>query len=72
MRPQLKTDIAELAELPERLEDLIPGWIPEKFRPLVFIGCPPCQGFSAMRKGDDRDDTRNSLILAFAKLVSHF
>jgi DNA (cytosine-5)-methyltransferase 1 len=68
----IHADIAKLAEAPGELECLIPGWIPSRFRPLVFIGCPPCQGFSAMRKGDDRDDMRNSLILAFVKMVSHY
>jgi DNA (cytosine-5)-methyltransferase 1 len=68
----VRADIATLAEAPGQLEHLIPGWIPSQFRPLVFIGCPPCQGFSAMRKGDDRDDMRNSLILAFVKMVSHY
>ncbi len=39
---------------------------------MVFIGCPPCQGFSAHRKKDDRDDPRNSLINSFAELVLHY
>jgi len=68
----IQADIADLAKTPEKLETSIPGWIPSQFRPLVFIGCPPCQGFSAMRKGDDRDDMRNSLILAFVKMVVHY
>jgi DNA (cytosine-5)-methyltransferase 1 len=38
-----------------------------KIRPLVIIGCAPCQGFSAHRKKNwDNDDERNTLIGAFA------
>lgn len=70
--PALNADIRELAADPDRLPDLIPGFDPEAMRPLLFIGCPPCQGFSALRKGDPRDDERNDLSLAFAKLVNHF
>ena len=70
--PAIRQDIRALAELPERLRDLISGWDPETMRPLVFAGCPPCQGFSALRKGDDRDDLRNDLSFAFARLVEHY
>tara|TARA_R110000868_G_scaffold143574_1_gene361902 strand:- start:7012 stop:9126 length:2115 start_codon:yes stop_codon:yes gene_type:complete len=70
--PGLDVDVRELAAHPERLLDLIAGFDPEVMRPLVFVGCPPCQGFSALRKGDPRDDARNDLSLAFAQLVDHF
>lgn len=41
--------------------------LPEtKNRPLVIIGCAPCQGFSAHRKKNwDKEDERNTLIGAF-------
>jgi len=40
----------------------------KKIRPLVIIGCAPCQGFSAHRKKNwDRDDERNTLIGAFTE-----
>lgn len=70
--PGLNVDVEALASNPDKLRDLIPGWNPEAMRPLVFVGCPPCQGFSALRKGDERDDERNSLSAAFAKIVAHF
>jgi DNA (cytosine-5)-methyltransferase 1 len=40
-------------------------------QPLVLIGGPPCQGFSAHRKKDDKhDDERNKLLMAFARMVA--
>ena len=65
-------DIRELGEKPELLLDLLPDFDPTLHRPLVFIGCAPCQGFSALRKGDVRDDARNSLMSAYAQLVATY
>ena len=67
----VNADIRTIADDPSRLLDLVPGFDPGK-RPFVFVGCPPCQGFSAHRKKDDRDDERNDLILQFAKVAAHF
>jgi len=42
-------------------------------KPLVIIGCAPCQGFSAHRKKNwHNDDERNTLIGAFAEVVVSF
>lgn len=68
--PGLNCDVRSLAEHPAKLAELFPEI--ESLRPLVFVGCPPCQGFSALRKGDNRDDHRNDLSLAFAKLVDQY
>lgn len=68
----LKQDIRKIAEEPTLLEKLIPNFNPEKCRPLVFIGCAPCQGFSAHRKKDERDDPRNNLMVAFATICKHY
>lgn len=38
-------------------------------RPLVLVGCAPCQGFSAHRKKDKRVDPRNSLVVDFAVMA---
>ena len=39
-------------------------------KPLVLIGCPPCQGFTSHRKRNwDRRDPRNDLVGAFAELA---
>lgn len=39
-----------------------------KDKPLVFIGGPPCQGFSSHRKKDKRKDERNSLVVRYVEL----
>lgn len=70
--PAIRKDLRELEEDPEQLRILVPGFDPEKCRPLLFVGCAPCQGFSAHRKKDDRDDPRNSLMMTFARICSHF
>jgi DNA (cytosine-5)-methyltransferase 1 len=67
----VRFDISELATDPDRLLDLVPAFDPAA-RPFVFVACPPCQGFSAHRKKDVRDDLRNSLITAFALVAAHF
>ncbi|MGO8074576.1 DNA cytosine methyltransferase [Rhizobium leguminosarum] len=66
-------DVFAIAEQPQLLSDLVPALktlTPND--PLVFIGCAPCQGFSAHRKKDPRDDRRNNLMLAFARICAHF
>jgi DNA-cytosine methyltransferase len=71
--PTFVLDIRDIARNPSLLESSIPELDPHKRKsPLVFIGCPPCQGFSAHRKKDERDDPRNSLIMAFVKVVGYF
>lgn len=65
-------DIFELAKNPSDLRQLLPDFDPIRCRPLVFIGCAPCQGFSAHRKKDSRNDVRNSLMVAFAKICKHY
>lgn len=70
--PAIQKDIREIGDCPELLLDLIPNFSAETCRPLVFIGCAPCQGFSAHRKKDDRDDPRNNLMEVFAKLCVHY
>jgi DNA (cytosine-5)-methyltransferase 1 len=65
-------DIRSFAAAPKSLSDILGAGPLETLRPLVFVGCPPCQGFSAHRKKDDRDDPRNDLAVAFATLCQHF
>lgn len=61
-------DVREIAQKPLLLKKLVPELGLAKQQPLVFIGCAPCQGFSAHRKKDERDDPRNDLMVAFAKI----
>lgn len=68
----IAADIAQIGKDPAILVDLLNGKDLQNLRPLVFIGCAPCQGFSALRKGDDRDDARNNLLMSFAKIVRHY
>src|SRR5262249_41464038 len=68
----LRKDVRKLAAKPALLTKAIPEVRLKSCHPLVFIGCPPCQGFSAHRKKDQRDDPRNDLTVAFAKLCKHF
>lgn len=41
----------------------------KKNNPLVVIGCAPCQGFSAHKKKDSREDIRNTYISKFADIA---
>jgi DNA (cytosine-5)-methyltransferase 1 len=70
--PGVSFDIRVLAEQPSKLEDLFPALASRTSEPLVFIGTPPCQGFSAHRRKDDRVDSRNDLVLAFSRVVQHY
>lgn len=70
--PGVLRDIRDIAARPALLQELIPGFDPATCRPLVFIGCAPCQGFSAHRKKDVRDDPRNNLMAEFARICAHY
>lgn len=66
----VNTDVRDIAEDPSVLSKLIDGFDPDLMRPLVFVGGPPCQGFSAHRKKDRRDDERNDLVMVFAEIIA--
>jgi len=68
----IRADVHKIEEDPTLLLKLIPEFNPISSRPLVFIGCAPCQGFSAHRKKDERDDPRNSLLMSFALICKHY
>lgn len=69
--PLLNEDIVELAYNRDKLMGVLEKIEYDKNKPLVLIGCAPCQGFSSHRKKDwdKEDDIRNSLIIAFSKIV---
>ena len=64
----LHLDIRELAK-PGILRKAVAEWSLDRSKPLVLIGCAPCQGFSSHRKKDDRADDRNTLLSAFATVA---
>ncbi len=67
----LRKDIREIYENEEQQEIKKYFGIKEKRKkPLVIIGCAPCQGFSAhQKKYGQKHDERNTLIGAFAEIV---
>ena len=69
VRPHL-SDLSLVLRSESTLEELIHSLNLRAGAPLVLVGGPPCQGFSAHRKKDGRpDDPRNHLMHAFAKLA---
>ena len=68
-RPCLEMDVRDLTK-PKILARALDAWEYDPALPLILIGCAPCQGFSSHRKKDKRQDIRNHLLLAFAKVVA--
>src|ERR1041384_8302741 len=70
--PPVQADLAEATVSPLAIKRLVSRLSLRSNSPLVLIGGPPCQGFSAHRKKDRRRrDRRNNLVLAFARIVAH-
>lgn len=63
-------DIAALARKPKLLAETIGAVRPDPSRPLVLIGCAPCQGFSSHRNDTEAVDPRNSLFVDFARIAA--
>ena len=62
-------DLATTKSLREKLLTELPTYDPAK--PLVLIGCAPCQGFTAHRKRRWNEvDARNSLVDSFAQVAA--
>lgn len=70
--PGFCADVSQLSDNPLLLGEYLPAINNGLERPFVFIGCAPCQGFSAHRKKDERDDPRNNLMYAFAKICRYY
>ena len=69
--PAVNLDVRELAGK-RNLNKFFSGLFPDlnRDKPLVLIGCAPCQGFTAHRKYNwDEPDERNNLIKAFADVA---
>ena len=71
--PIINRDIRELAENKECLDKLLESLGYDADKPIILIGCAPCQGFTSHRKKhwNEDDDTRNNLVNVFAKIVNH-
>lgn len=66
--PALVSDVRSLLE-PDELARAYDGWTPRGEGPLIVVGGPPCQGFSAHRKKDARSDVRNDLVDVFFQVA---
>lgn len=71
--PLLNEDIVKLAYEDGKLDEFLEQIGYNKKLPCILIGCAPCQGFSSHRKKhwNEEDDVRNSLIIAFSKIVEY-
>ncbi len=71
--PLLNEDIVKLAYEEGKLDEFLERIGYNKELPCILIGCAPCQGFSSHRKKhwNKEDDVRNSLIIAFSKIVEY-
>ncbi len=69
LKPLLR-DLSQVASSPARIKRLRADLGLRPGAPLVVVGGPPCQGFSAHRKKDGRfRDARDSLVASFAKIA---
>ncbi len=67
----LLRDVRELDADPSALDDLLADVGYNPARPLVLIGCAPCQGFSSHRKKRwAAEDERNSLVAVFCRIAA--
>ena len=68
--PTIEADIASMYGDIDRVKKIF-NISADNNRPLVLIGCAPCQGFSAHRKVKQErpEDSRNTLIGAFADIA---
>lgn len=68
--PGIVQDIAELVE-DDKLNEFIGKLNYDPTKPLVVIGCAPCQGFTSHRKKSwGQEDTRNDLVSIFATVAA--
>ncbi|MEK6251652.1 MAG: DNA cytosine methyltransferase [Actinomycetota bacterium] len=66
----IAADVNEYADDPSQLRSVLRSRGRRRSRPLVMIGCAPCQGFSSHRNGEGTGDSRNSLFGSFAQVAA--
>lgn len=67
----MNESVASLRANKSRLRSLIRASGRNEKRPLVLIGCAPCQGFSSHRNSEGQGDERNSLFVDFARIAAN-
>lgn len=67
--PGLNVDVASMLDESSR-DAVVRRLLPRGDGPLVVVGGPPCQGFSAHRKKDARQDSRNDLVRTFVEVAA--
>jgi DNA (cytosine-5)-methyltransferase 1 len=69
--PALRRDVRELASNTDSLKSFLTELEYDPEKPLVLIGCPPCQGFTAHRKKNwGTEDLRNNLVVLLAEIAT--
>ncbi len=67
-REPIEADVTSLLRK-SALDRALSQWGVTRDDPLLVIGCAPCQGFSSHQKRYSRADSRNKLLLTFAKIL---
>lgn len=66
-----RNDIVELEKDTCAFDRFLSALPKSRTRPLVLVGCAPCQGFSSHRKKDRNiEDSRNSLVEVFSRIAA--
>lgn len=71
--PTFHADLGKVASSRKSIKEFVSKFKIDRNYPLIVIGGPPCQGFSAhSKKQRNAADDRNDLVLAFAKIAVAF